>query len=228
MTAVSTSVAAGALVWLAIIGSKTPQARHLPPIVPAKRTKQAPPKPFGLEGLNVIGNATAPIALVEYADFECPYCRKFEQSTMPSLRREYIQPGTLVFVFRNLPLRDAHPHAQAAAVAAECAGRQGAFWPIYDRLFDVTLEDPAIANRLAVDLKLNETAFEACETGAPPRALAADEASAHDLGFSGTPTFLVGTVTNGVVTPSDVIIGAKPFGDFSAKIDQLLKRRGSS
>ena len=72
--------------------------------------------------------------MLEFSDFECPYCGKFSTEVLPTLQKQYIETGRLLFAFRNLPLK-IHPHAEAAAFAASCAGEQQKFWPFHDLLF---------------------------------------------------------------------------------------------
>ena len=82
------------------------------------------------------GEPSAPIGLIEYSDFECPFSTKFSQQTLPRLDREYITTGRLILVFKHLPLERIHSHARQAANVANCADRQGKFWTIHDQFFD--------------------------------------------------------------------------------------------
>jgi protein-disulfide isomerase len=81
------------------------------------------------------GSPTAPVTVYEMSDFQCPFCREFALGTFPAIEKEYITPGKVRWVFVNFPLTSIHANAVAAAAAALCAGRQGAFWPVHDLLF---------------------------------------------------------------------------------------------
>lgn len=140
---------------------------------------------------HVDGTATASVSLVEYGDFECSYCwaahpvvRKLRDRFGPSLR----------FVFRHFPLASSYPHTQRAAEAAEAAGAQGKFWPMYDLLFEnrEALEDSDLvgyATSLGLDIERFSRELESHEHAARVRT---DLASGARSGVDGTPTFFIG------------------------------------
>jgi Na+/H+ antiporter NhaA len=139
---------------------------------------------------HVRGKAEATVTLVEYGDFECPYCGRAEPIIRELLT---VCDDDLRYVFRHLPLSDVHPHAQMAAEAAEAAGAQGAFWPMHDLLFaHQDALTPLDLRRYADDLGLNMESFseDLRHRRHAPR-VSADVASADDSGVSGTPTFFV-------------------------------------
>jgi protein-disulfide isomerase len=143
-----------------------------------------------LERDHVRGKAEAVVTLVEYGDFECPYCGRAER-----IIRELLEvcDDDLRYVFRHLPLSDVHPHAQMAAEAAEAAGAQGAFWEMHDLLFaHQDALTPLDLRRYADDLDLDIEKFseELRQRRHAPR-VSADVASADASGVSGTPTFFV-------------------------------------
>src|SRR2546425_3089506 len=82
-----------------------------------------------------LGRADAPVTLVEFSDFQCPFCGRFFATTLPALKKDYIDTGKLRYVFRDFPLDQLHPHARMAAAAAHCAGEQGKYWDMHDVLF---------------------------------------------------------------------------------------------
>ena len=136
------------------------------------------------------GPLDAPVTLVEFGDFECPYCGRAE----PVIRELLESFGSeLRYVFRHLPLPDVHRHAQMAAEAAEAAGAQGRFWEMHDRLFEHQDRlDPPDLIRHAEELGLDVDRFwEEVRTGAHARRVARDVRSADDSGVAGTPTFFV-------------------------------------
>lgn len=166
------------------------------------------------------GVENAPVTIVEISDFQCPYCRQFATETYPKLDSAYVKTGKVRFLFVNLPLPN-HPEAWPASEAALCAGVQGAFWPMHDRLFATQREwggsADAIARftRFATELKLNVAAFRRCmqEDQVAP-ILASDIMQASQAGLTGTPSFIF----NGREAAS----GALPFEEFQRRIDALL------
>ena len=145
-----------------------------------------------------------------------------EPQTFPELQKKYIDTGKVRFVTRDLPLVF-HAQAVPAAVAARCAGDQGKYWEYRERLFAVQQDlGGAAYSKLAADMKLDAQAFAACRAAPGNKAAAeADRTAANALGITGTPTFLVGTVTNGTFT-GDRVTGAQPLSAFEAKIEPLL------
>jgi predicted DsbA family dithiol-disulfide isomerase len=136
------------------------------------------------------GPATAPVTIVEFADFQCPYCKRAE-SSLHALLEQY--PDKVRIVFRNLPLTQLHPQAQSAAEAAVCADRQGRFWEMHDAMYaDQGSLTPEALKDTAKRLGLNLGQFSACLSGGAPAAtLDADAKAAQDLGLSGTPYFFI-------------------------------------
>jgi protein-disulfide isomerase len=126
-----------------------------------------------------------------YGDFECPYCR----DAIPSLQRVMARmPGRVRLVFRDFPLREAHPHAEAAARAAEAASMQGRFWAMHDKLYDApkgALEDEDL-RRYAGEIGLDLERFDADRASeAAARRVEEDHRGGEDSGVSGTPTFFI-------------------------------------
>jgi protein-disulfide isomerase len=163
------------------------------------------------------------VAIVQYSDFECPFCGAFARDTWPAIKEEYIERGTVLVAFRHLPL-PMHRFAKSAAASAECAKEQGRFWEMHDLLFqqDGGL-DESRGSLLASTLRLDRKAFDAC-LHRPHRSVTQDQASADRLGISSTPTFLIGTVqSDRSVKIAHVLIGAKPFARFKEVFDELLR-----
>ena len=174
------------------------------------------------EGHAALGARDAPVTIIEFTDLQCPYCARFSAQTFPELQKKYIDTGKVRFVTRDLPLVF-HAQAVPAAVAARCAGDQGKYWEYRERLFAVQQDlGGAAYSKLAADMKLDAQAFAACRAAPGNKAAAeADRTAANALGITGTPTFLVGTVTNGTFT-GDRVTGAQPLSAFEAKIEPLL------
>lgn len=172
--------------------------------------------------LPVKGSANAPITIVEFSDFQCPYCQQGAQ-TVDKIAKEF--KGKVKIYFRDFPL-DFHPKAKPAAVAARCAGEQGKFWEFHDKLFAEQAEwagkakdDAATTEALsaiAKKLRLKEADFKKCLEGTDKMDLVnKDMADGVDAGVSGTPAFFV----NGMP-----LSGALPFEKFKDVINQELVR----
>jgi len=162
----------------------------------------------------VQGDKNAPIVMVEFSDFQCPFCGKFYQETLPSIEKEYIQTGKVQLVFRDFPL-SFHENAQNAAEAAECANEQGKFWQMHNKLYE---NQQAIAatdlKQYASDLGLDVKKFNDCFDSAKYAAeIQKDEADGQANGISGTPGFLI----NG-----QLISGAMPYENFKAVFESIL------
>ena len=160
-----------------------------------------------------IGPADAPVTIIEFSDYQCPYCIRWEQTVYSQLLADY--EGKIRFVYRDLPLTAIHPNAQSAAEAADCAGAQGAYWPFHDALFSEKYGLGAQAyDQYANDLKLDITAFDACVADRRFKAeVDADASYAEGLGNNSTPTFYI----NGLL-----VVGAQPYSYFKQVIDQEL------
>ena len=175
------------------------------------------------EGAYAIGSKDAPLTMVEFTDFQCPFCQRFHVSTFADLKRNYIDTGKLRFVSRDLPL-DFHPNAMQAANAGRCAGEQGQFWAMRDRMN--SNPDKLDINNLvsyAQDLKLNVAAFRGCvESQKYKDAIQADANTAQQIGANGTPSFVLGkTTADGV--DGELIIGAMPYQVFDQKLKDLAR-----
>ena len=164
------------------------------------------------EGRPYRGPADASIVLVEFTDYQCPFCGRFFRETYPSLLQEY--GDRIRFVVRNYPLGDRHPHAPKAAEAAECAFDQGKFWEYHDLLLRrQNALDVASLKRYAEEVDLDARRFSTClDSGEKADVVAEDLRDGAAYGVTGTPTFFL----NG-----RKIVGAQPMGVFRARIEQL-------
>lgn len=164
----------------------------------------------------VLGNPNAPVTLVEFSDFQCPFCQRFFSQSYPQLKAKYIDTGKVKLVFRHFPL-PIHQNAEKAAQAGECAARQGKFEAYHDTLFTKGQADGtglALADlkTYAKDLGLDADRFNAClDNGETAAAVAQDFRDGQVAGVNGTPSFVV----NG-----ERIVGAQPTDVF----DQALAR----
>ena len=164
------------------------------------------------EGYPSLGPEDAEIVIVEFSDFQCPFCRRFHDETYQPLMDAY--PGQIRFVYRNLPLTSIHPNAMPAAVASLCANDQNAFWDFHEKLFSSETLDEATYIRYAADLGLDVETFTAClSSGSHDTFIQEDMDFALGLGVQSTPTFFV----NGLA-----IVGAQPLVNFKLIIDKEL------
>ena len=161
-----------------------------------------------------VGPANAPVTIVEFSAFQCPYC-KLSVPLIKEILAKY--PGKVKVVYRDYPGPN-HPYAQQAAEAAQCAGDQGKFWEYHDSLFDRQASGTGWNfTKLAKEIGLNQDAFATClNTGRYREEVAKDLHDGFKLGVTSTPTFFI----NG-----RPLVGAKPFVEFQAVIDRLLKQQ---
>jgi len=173
------------------------------------------------------GNADAPVIMIEFSDFQCPFCLRFYEQTLPAIIENYVDTGKVKFVYRDLPLDSLHPNARPVHIAAECADEQGKFWDYHDMLFDNQSEWgrlPAadLQNTLtqyASDLGLESASFETClESDAIADEVNKDTLDAARYGATGTPAFFIGNEKDGFIKLS----GAQPYQTFQAAIDAQL------
>jgi protein-disulfide isomerase len=170
------------------------------------------------------GSTTAKVALIEYSDYQCPFCARYDADAYPQIIKDYVDTGKVKYVWRDLPL-DMHPNAFKAAEAAQCAGDQGKFWEMHDRLFkNQQALAPADLTKHAEALGLNTSLFQQClDSSRHAAEIRTDIAAANSVGIGGTPSFLIGTVQpNGSVKVTKKVVGARGYPDFKAAIEAAL------
>ncbi len=173
-------------------------------------------------GVNgVIGDENAPVTIEEYSDFQCPYCARFFNDTLPLLEKDYINTGKVKFLYKDFPIKK-HPQAFPAAVATRCAGEQKNYWGMHDAVFlnvDMWASNPAAKDvfvKIAKELKLNKKAFETClGSGKFDSEINASLAEGAQKGISGTPGFFIN---------DQKIVGAQPYEVFQAIIEEELAK----
>lgn len=171
------------------------------------------------------GLATAPVTLIEYSDFTCGYCLKFFKDTWPRIQARYVDTGKVRFLYKDYPRADQGPGVDAA-MAARCAGAQGKYWAMHDRLFAAGGRlDKQVYLRHAIAISLDQPVFERCLHDGPyTKAIFEDRQEANQWGFHGTPGFIL-VRTAGEPTdkePAVAIPGAFPFEMFAEEIERLL------
>jgi protein-disulfide isomerase len=172
------------------------------------------------------GNKDAKITLIEFSDFQCPFCGRHVRDTVPQLESEYIKTGKVKYVFKDFPLESIHKNAFKASEAANCAGDQGKYWEMHDKLFQ---NQRALNNedllKYAGELNLNTAKFEKCLNGGTYASKVRENISeGQKAGVTGTPAFFL-AYTEGdgsKVKTVNRITGAQPYANFKEAIDELL------
>lgn len=180
----------------------------------------------GTRGAAALGRADAPVTIVEFTDYQCPFCARHAAITFQQLRANFIDRGIVRYVIRDLPLVVIHPYAFRGARAARCAGDQSsaAYWTYHDALF---AEQEHLADSLfiliAKRMGLDSSRFAHCfSQEAFLKDVQADAASAQGLGFQSTPTFVVGGSSSADSIRGFVISGALPYDVFASAIQATL------
>jgi len=196
--------------------------RTAPAAAPAPNDRVA--IPFTPKGFS-LGRTDAPLVMVEYTDYECPFCRQYHIDSFEQIRRNYIDTGKLRYVSRDFPL-DFHRNAQPAAMAARCAAEQNKFWELRHTLIvNASKLGPDQVMGYAKEQKLDLGRFQSClKSGRHQAAVEADMAEGRSAGVSGTPSFVIGRVVNDRLEGVRVV-GALPYMAFAQKLDQLLQRK---
>ena len=174
-----------------------------------------------LSGVAMLGSKSAPLTIVEYTDYQCPFCQRFHVTAFAELKKNYIDTGKVRFYSKDMPL-DFHPNAMRAAQAARCAGEQGQFWTLRD-VMGANPDKLGMDNILAfaTELKIDAQKLRACvESEKYKNAVQTDVLEAMRIGANGTPTFLLGKST-GEGVDGEIMIGAMPYQVFDQKLKDL-------
>lgn len=173
------------------------------------------------------GRADAPLTLIEYSDYTCGYCLKFFKETLPKLQATYIDTGKVKFAYRDYPRADRGVGVEAA-VAARCAGAQGQYWAMHDRLFgEGGRLDSGVFKGFAKSLNLDQNQFGKCfDERRHLESIFQDRQEANRWGFHGTPGFILMQTVAGPTekVPAIAIPGAFPFDAFAEEIDRMLSK----
>jgi protein-disulfide isomerase len=174
----------------------------------------------------VLGKSDAPVTMVEFTDYQCPFCGRFEATTFPEIKKNYIDTGKMRLIVRDMPLEGLHPFAMKAAQAAHCAGDQGKFWEMHDLLFknQNRLDAGSLTGYATKDLALNADAFNKCMAdGKHLKEIGAEARYAQSLGINGTPSFIIGK-SAGDSVEGRLVVGALPYENFAAAINAALQK----
>jgi protein-disulfide isomerase len=160
------------------------------------------------------GDEDAPVTIVEFSDYECPFCTKFYEQSLQQIEKNYVDTGKVKFIYRDFPL-SFHQNAQKAAEAAECADEEGKYFEMHDLLFEKGVSGGVSAfKQYAKDIGLNTKKFDQClDSGEMAKEVQGDFIAGQQLGVSGTPAFFI----NG-----KLVSGAQPYSVFEQAIEQEL------
>lgn len=186
-------------------------------------TPPPPANPPSVDDDPVLGESDAAVTVIEFTDYQCPFCGRHFTDTHGQIKKEYIDTGKVKLVLRDFPL-SFHPHAQKASEATECADDQGKFWEMHDKIFETQQAWSAATDAVpafkqyAADLKLNAAAFNDClDSGKYKDEVQKDLADGSASGINGTPGFWV----LGPDGKAEQIRGAVPFAEFKRVIDGM-------
>ncbi|TAJ83569.1 DsbA family protein [bacterium] len=198
------------------------QGRAAPPNLPPQDLT------VSLGNKPVKGDKNAKLTLVEFSDYQCPFCSRSFRETLPQIEKEYVLTGKLKYILRDFPIESIHKDAFKAAEAANCAGEQGKYWEMHDRLFQNQ-------NQLGVEelpkhaqaIGLNGSTFQQClDSGKQATEVRKDMEDGQKAGVQGTPTFLLGIQDSDsqAIKVLRVIVGAQPYAQFKEAVESVLSQ----
>jgi protein-disulfide isomerase len=207
------------------------QLQEIRALLQAQGKSAAPVMFLNVDGAPTKGDPRAKVTIVEFSDYECPFCSRYTRDTWPLLEKGYVKTGKVKYVFRNFPIPALHKQAVKAHQAALCAGEQNKYWEMHDLLF---ANSPKLGEAALIDYAgragLNVDLFKACLAGGKHLAqIQQDMSEAKRAGMTGTPTFFLG------LTPARgermqvvrVLTGAQPYAAFEQVIDAMLTAEAS-
>lgn len=199
----------------AVAANQPAQAAPQPQAAPPSPTIGSEQVTAMLEGAQMKGDKNAPVTIIEFSDFECPFCARFYSNTLPQIEDQYIKTGKVKFAYKHFPL-SFHAQAQKAGEASECAGDQGKFWEMHDVLFEKGVAGGVASfKQYAADLNLDAGDFDAClDTGKYADKVLKGLQEGSAVGVRGTPGFLI---------DGQLVSGAQPFSVFQQVIDAALE-----
>jgi protein-disulfide isomerase len=202
------------------------RAPQPPPPPPSVET--IPPTDVSLAGVPRKGALAAKVVLIEFSDFECPFCGQHARGAYAQIQQQYVSNGKIQYAFRNFPLEQLHPAAKQAAEAAACANEQGKFWAMHDKLFlnQRALQLPSL-HEYAESIQVDGGKFDTCMSNHQMAdRVSGDLAEARRLGLSATPAFVIGELQpNGSVRVTKRIVGAHPMEVFQLGLDEQLANK---
>lgn len=175
------------------------------------------------------GVKNAPIAIIEFSDYQCPYCKRFIDQTFTQIKSRYIETGIVHYSIRDFPL-GFHPKAKGAAIAANCSLKQNAYWQMRTSLFNNMAQlSHELYQQIATELSLEMSQFNDCLNDTAIAAkIQRDIAYGSNLGIRGTPSFIIGRVENGQIITPKLVVGAQSYDTLAYLIDTLLAQANNS
>jgi protein-disulfide isomerase len=173
-----------------------------------------------------MGDAKAPLVMVEYTDFQCPFCQQFHNTAFAQIKANYIDTGKIRFVSRDFPL-DFHDNARRAATAGRCAAEQGKYWEMrHVMIVNADQLKPDNLVSYAGQVKMDPAKFKGCLDSDKFKAqIDQDIAEGGVAGVQGTPSFVIGHLENDKLSGVR-LVGAMPYAQFDAKIQEMLDQAG--
>ncbi|WFP50821.1 thioredoxin domain-containing protein [Methylomonas sp. EFPC3] len=205
------------------IGQLKEKVAYLEQRLADQQPKVAPVSLVGTEAMTR-GKADAKLAIIEFSDYECPFCAKHYKNVLPKLLERYIDMGGVKYVMKDFPL-EFHAHAKKASLATRCAGEQGQYFAMHDAIFEARgqVTDELVAE-VVKNQELNMTALQACmEKPAQLSKVESDIALGSRLGVKGTPAFLIGKIKDDQLVDYRRFDGVQSFETFAGVIDGLKK-----
>jgi protein-disulfide isomerase len=210
----------------AVAAEPEPQEQGIPFWASAEGWQPDPDRPgYNMAGDQYRGDVNAPVTVIEFSDFQCPFCQRHKVETQPALDTKYVETGKVLWVFKHFPL-NIHPQAPAAGVAAECAAEQGLFWEMNQALFDSveewSVDEPTpVFEEVAAGVGVDGDAFAACMDDPQMMERVNSDMAEGEQFVQGTPTFIIVRGMQGSIIP-----GALPEATFSRELDKHLAEAG--
>lgn len=172
-----------------------------------------------------LGRQDAPVTMVEFSDYQCPFCKRHSLTVFPIIKKDYIDTGKLRYVFRDFPIANLHPQAKKAHEAAHCAGEQNKYWEMHEILFKNSKGlSVKVLKEYAGDIGIEGDEFNDClKSGKYSREIEREIADGSKAGVRGTPSFFIGPSGSGEKITGTMVRGAQPLSRFRQVIENLLR-----
>ena len=180
---------------------------------------------ISIAGRPSLGRQDAPVTMVEFSDYQCPFCKRYASTVYPIIKKDYIDTGKLRYVFRDFPIANLHPQAKKAHEAAYCAGEQNKYWEMHDILFQNPgdFSVPAL-KRYGQEIGIGGDTFNDClESSKYAREIEKEITEGTKAGVRGTPSFFIGPSGSGEEITGTMVRGAQPLSRFRQIIENVLK-----
>ena len=183
-----------------------------------------------ITGAPMLGSPDAIVTMIEFSDYECPFCIRHFEQTWPQIDANFVKTGKLRYVFKDFPVDQLHPAAIRAHEAAQCGAEQGRFWEMHNRLFSAPgTHTPEALTQRAAEAGLDLNAWRDCvQSGRTTERIRASAAFAAELGATGTPAFFIGLIdlATNQVRILQAVTGAQSFEVFARAIDAVARKEG--